>query len=55
MEAWPTKYTYVTFENEKLRGQFSENLVLKIYEFLFNSDGKISKEKIIMKVLKIKN
>ena len=32
MEAWPTKYTYVTFEDEKLRGQFSENLVLWIYE-----------------------
>ena len=55
MEAWPTKYTYVTFEDEKLRGQFSENLVLKIYEFLFNSDGKISQERLIMKVLRMKN
>ena len=29
---WPTKYTavYVTFEGWKLRGQFSENLVLTI-------------------------
>ena len=35
-QAWPTKYTavYVTFEGQKLRGQFSENLVLRIYEFL---------------------
>ena len=56
-EAWPTKYTavYVTFEGQTLRGQFSENLVLRIYEFLFNSGGKISKEKRIMKVLRIKN
>ena len=55
--SWPTKYTaaYVTFEGQKLRGQFSENLVLRIYEFLFNSGGKISKEKRIMKVLRIKN
>ena len=54
---WPTKYTavYVTFEGQKLRGQFSENLVLRIYEFLFNSGGKIFKEKRIMKVLRIKN
>ena len=38
----PTKYTavHVTFEGQKLRGQFSENLVLQIYEFLFNSGGK---------------
>ena len=36
---WPTKYTalYVTFWRPKLRGQFSKNLVLWIYEFLFNS------------------
>ena len=56
-QAWPTKYTavYVTFEGQKLRDQFSENLVLRIYEFLFNSGGKISKEKRIMKVLRIKN
>ena len=56
-EAWPTKYiaVYVTFEGQTLRGQFSENLVLRIYEFLFNSGGKISKEKRIMKVLRIKN
>ena len=55
--SWPTKYTaiYVTFEGQKLRGHFSENLVLRIYKFLFNSDGKISKEKRIMKVLRIKN
>ena len=46
---------YVTFEGQKLWGQFSENLVLRIYEFLFNSGGKISKEKRIMKVLRIKN
>ena len=46
---------YVTFEGQKLRGQFSENLVLRIYEFLFNSGGKISKEKSLMKVLRIKN
>ena len=27
---WPTKYTaiYATFEGQKLRGQYSENLVL---------------------------
>ena len=46
---------YVRFEGQKLRGQFSENLVLRIYEFLFNSGGKISKEKRLMKVLRIKN
>ena len=53
----PTNYTavYVTFESHKLRGQFSENLVLQIYEFLFNSGGKISTEKRIMKVLRIKD
>ena len=57
VESWPTEDTaiYVTFEGQKLRGQFSENLVLRIYEFLFNSGGKISKEKRIMKVLRIKN
>ena len=56
-EAWPTKYTavHVTFEGQTLRAQFSENLVLRIYEFPFNSGGKISKEKRIMKVLRIKN
>ena len=55
--AWPTKYTavYVTIEGQKLRGQFSENVVLRIYESLFNSGGNISKEKRIMKVLRIKN
>ena len=57
LQPWPTKYTAVcvTFEGQKLRGQFSENLVLRIYEFLFNSGGKISKEKRLMKVLRIKN
>ena len=47
--SWPTKYTaaYVTFEGQKLRGQFSE--------FLFNSGGKISKEKRKIKVLRIKS
>ena len=43
---WP----YVTFEGQKLRGQFSKNLPLRIYEFFFNSGGKISKAKIIMKI-----
>ena len=54
---WPTEYmaVYVTFEGQKLRVQLSENLVLRIYEFLFNSGGKISKEKRIMKVMRIKN
>ena len=53
---WPTKYTVVsvTFEGQKLRSQFSENSVLQIYEFVFNFDGKISKEKRIMKVPRIK-
>ena len=56
-KAWPTKYTavYVTFKGQKFRGQFSENLMLRIYEFLFNSGGKISKEKRITKVVRIKN
>ena len=36
---------YVTFEGQKLSGQFSENLVLRIYEILFNSGGKISNKK----------
>ena len=54
---WRTKYTtvYVIFEAQKLRGQFSDNLVLKKYECLFNFCGKISKEKRIMKILRIKN
>ena len=45
---WPTKYTaiYFTFEGEKLRGQFSENLVLWIYEFLFYSGYRILKKKL---------
>ena len=54
---WPTKYTvvYVTFWRPKLRGQFSENLVLWIYEFLFNSADRISKEKEVWKFLESKN
>ena len=36
---------YVTFEGQRLRGQFSENLVLQIYEFVSNFSGKISKKK----------
>ena len=45
--ARPTKYMalYVTFWRPKLRGQFSENLELWIYEFIFNSGDRISKEK----------
>ena len=56
LETWPTKYTalYVTFWRPKLRGQFSENLVLWIYEFFFNFGDRISKEK-VMKVLKNEN
>ena len=44
---WPTKYTtiYITFEVRKLRGQFSENLVLQIYEFLLILVVKFSKKK----------
>ena len=47
---WPTQYTtiYVTFKGLKLGGQFSEKLVLWFYEFLFNSDIKIFKEKRII-------
>ena len=43
----PTKYTavHVTFEGQKLRGQFSENLVLQIYEFLLILVVKFSKKK----------
>ena len=46
-EPWPTKYTavYVTFWGPKLRGQFSENLVLWTDEFLSNFGDGISKEK----------
>ena len=36
---------YVTFEGQKLRGQFSENLVLQISEFLFNLVVKFPKKK----------
>ena len=45
--SWPTKYTaaYVTLWRPKLRRQFPENLVLWIYEFLFNFGDGISKEK----------
>ena len=39
----------------KLRGQFSKNLVLWIYEFLFNSGDRISQEGKVMEALKIKN
>ena len=39
----------------KLRGQFSENLVLWIYEFLFNFGDGISKRKKIMEVPRIEN
>ena len=54
---WPTKYTalYVTFWRPKLRDQFSENLVLWIYEFLFNFCDRISNEKKIMELLRIGN
>ena len=47
LRSWPSKYTavYVTFEGLILKGQFSENLVLWIYEFLFNSGDRILKEK----------
>ena len=47
VETWPTKDTavYVTFEGQKLRGQFSENLVLRISEFLFNLVVKFPKKK----------
>ena len=47
MISWPTKDTaiYVTFEGQKLIGQFSENLVLPISEFLFNLVVKFPKKK----------
>ena len=47
LNPWPTKDTavYVTFEGQKLRGQFSENLVLRISEFLFNLVVKFPKKK----------
>ena len=38
----------------KLRDKFSENLVLWIYEFLWNSGDRISKEKEVMEILRIK-
>ena len=38
----------------KLRDKFSENLVLWIYEFLWNSGDRISKEKEAMKIMRIK-
>ena len=46
-KSWPTKDTviYVTFEGQKLRGQFSVNLVLRIPEFLFNLVVKFPKKK----------
>ena len=39
----------------KLRGQFSKKLVLWTYEFLFNSVDRISKQKEVMEILRIKN
>ena len=39
----------------KLRDQFSENLVIWIYAFLFSSSDRISKEEKIMEVLRIQN
>ena len=45
---------YVTFWSPKLRRQFSENLVLWIYEFLFILVIEFSKKKII-EVPRIKN
>ena len=54
--SWPTKYTaaYVTFEGQKLRGQFSENLVLRISEFLFNLVVKFPKKKELWKFWELK-
>ena len=53
---WPTKYTAVsvTFWRPKLRDQFSENLVLWIYEFFFNFGDGISKEKKLWKFRELK-
>ena len=53
---WPTKYTvlHVTFWRSKLRGQFSENLELRIYGFLFTSGDRISKEKKLWKFCELK-
>ena len=53
----PTKYTglYVTFWRPKLRNQFSETLVLWIFELLFNFGDRISKKKKNMELLKIEN
>ena len=46
---------YMSHLKAKIKSQFSENLVLCIYEFPFNSGNRISKEKRIMEVLRIKN
>ena len=55
-KTWPTKDTavYVTFEGQKLRGQFSENLVLRISEFLFNLVVKFPKKKELWKFWELK-
>ena len=47
MVPWQTKYTTLcfTYWQPKLRSQFSEDLELWIYEFLFNSGDRICKEK----------
>ena len=56
-KTWPTKDTavYVTFEGQNLRGQFSENLSVTNFRISLWSGDKISKEKRIMKILRIKN
>ena len=55
-EPWPIKDTtvYVTLEGQKLRGQFSENLVLRISEFLFNLVVKFPKKKELWKFWELK-
>ena len=53
---WPTKDTavYVIFEDQKLRGQFSENLVFQISGFPFNLVVKFPKKKELWKFWKLK-
>ena len=50
---WPTKYICHIWR-PKLRGQFSENLLLWIYEFLFNFGDKTFKEKKLQKFWELK-
>ena len=56
LSPWPTKDTavYVTFEGQKLRGQFSENLSVTNFRISLWSGDKIPKKKELWKFWELK-